>query len=305
MSYYHYHPATFEYLGTTPKRIDNTATIANGTTTYLPPPNYATLVVVPNTTTNQAAIYDTVSDSWSIVEDYRGVAVYDIEGNESVIETIGPLPEGLYLNMSDITDQEKKDHLLNKIIEHSDTLKQSYIAYQGINIQINDSDLSDFRMDLEWLNADKYNREITGSVTEISYTYNSTESSFTITGSPSENVTVDDVVVLTDGTVFSVTRVDGTTYYSADDDRPNTTGTFSVDSVYVANFLTYIVLAETGYTEHKFFIEVANDIYTSILDYKRQIKNSISNKLNELDTLTGAQLDNYDVTTGWPSRIYT
>jgi len=99
MSYHHFHPETYEYLGTTNPRLDPEATIVSGTDVYLPPPNYATDIAPPNYIVHQIPIWNSTESTWSLIDDYRGI-VYDVWGNEITWEKLGPLPEGIFTTRS-------------------------------------------------------------------------------------------------------------------------------------------------------------------------------------------------------------
>jgi hypothetical protein len=302
MSYHHFHPETYEYLGTTSPRLDPEATIVSGIDVYLPPPNYATEIAPPNYTVHQIPIWNNTESTWSLIDDYRGI-VYDVWGNEITWEKLGPLPEGVFLDMENITDSDRKEARIRELISYSEQLKQGNINYNGVTVNISDTEFNDFVLELTWLNTNPYERSIKGSISEINYTYDTTESYFTITGTPSSTISENYIVVLNDH-IFEITRIDGNTYYTDDINRPDTTDIYVVNELHKPNIMEYIVKTEIGYNTYILHKDTANDIYNTILDYKRNIKQTTSIKLDEILLLTSSSLDDYDITAGWPNNVF-
>ena len=82
---YFYDPITGEFIGLTLLDRDP---LSNG---FLLPAN-ATLTA-PKIEDGKAAIYDGKNDTWRLIDDYRGVEVYNIDGGHAyIVEQIGELP---------------------------------------------------------------------------------------------------------------------------------------------------------------------------------------------------------------------
>lgn len=82
MIIYNYHRDTKEYISTTIAREDP-----------LEPGRYllpacATTFPPPNIGTNEVAVYDTETNTWSIEKDYRGTKYYVVDGADNPIEKI-------------------------------------------------------------------------------------------------------------------------------------------------------------------------------------------------------------------------
>lgn len=67
---------------------------------YIPPhtglPAYCTDLEPPDSREGYVAVFNTVNESWSLVEDHRGLTVYDTGTGATVyISELGPLPENV------------------------------------------------------------------------------------------------------------------------------------------------------------------------------------------------------------------
>jgi len=83
---YHYSSNTNEYIGQSlavNDPIDGTPLI----------PAFATDKPLPILSANQVAVFDTVSNSWSAVDDYRGYIGFDATGVEQKITKLGIAPD--------------------------------------------------------------------------------------------------------------------------------------------------------------------------------------------------------------------
>lgn len=304
MPYYHYHPGTSEYIGSTEEKLDVEATKVNGYNTYHLPPQFATTTVAPTYSTHEIPIWDTNTETWSLVSDYRGTDVYDVWGNVVVIEEIGPLPDNTFLDPQDITDDDKRNVIIPQIISYGDQLIKANIYYDGIEVDISSASLSEISSNINYLTNNPYSLDKLGTVTSIDYTYGSTESTIVITGTPSSIIAINDIIVI-DGYELVITRINGS-HYTTTDPRPTSNGTYTVNHIYTPNSITDIVDNGDGtYSTYNVGIDDLKDIHNSIMSYKQQVKNSISNKIVEVSLLSGTSLDNYDVTTNWPTNIYT
>ncbi|CFQ49735.1 tail fiber assembly protein [Yersinia similis] len=61
---------------------------------YMGLPANCTTIVPPDAPEGQIAVFDTESESWSLVDDHRGLRVYHTDnGQAMLISNLGPLPE--------------------------------------------------------------------------------------------------------------------------------------------------------------------------------------------------------------------
>jgi hypothetical protein len=88
---YNYHPNTKEFVGESVADQDPL-----DVTNWLIPANAVTSQP-PVTGNREAAIFNEGLRAWEIKPDYRGVAVWDANGNSDTITTIGALPAGYNL----------------------------------------------------------------------------------------------------------------------------------------------------------------------------------------------------------------
>ncbi|MCX5828772.1 MAG: hypothetical protein NTV58_12355 [Deltaproteobacteria bacterium] len=85
MKIYHWHPDTYEYLGTSEARIDPLETAKTRETVYMIPA-HATPDQPPQTGANQAARRIN-NDAWEVVDDYRGQEYWDKDTGEKITIT--------------------------------------------------------------------------------------------------------------------------------------------------------------------------------------------------------------------------
>lgn len=87
MNIYHFHPDTYEYLGTSGAKIDPLETAKAGENVYLIPANAIT-DQPPDAGTNQIARL--TNGAWELVADYRGSVYYDKDtGGKITITDLG------------------------------------------------------------------------------------------------------------------------------------------------------------------------------------------------------------------------
>jgi len=99
MKVYSYHPTTGEYMGET---VASPSPLEPGK--YLHPAN-TTEVEPPGADECEAAVWN--GENWHVVDDFRGRKGY-INGIETVIKTLGPLPDGWSDEPPEPTPEEKE-----------------------------------------------------------------------------------------------------------------------------------------------------------------------------------------------------
>jgi hypothetical protein len=93
---YNYHPQTHEFLSDRDARPD--PVVPN----EFEIPAHATPIAPPQAGTNEVAIFDPASSTWTLQPDYRGTKRYStIDGSEQEIKDIGPLDEVTPKNTTD------------------------------------------------------------------------------------------------------------------------------------------------------------------------------------------------------------
>jgi hypothetical protein len=137
---YNYHHITFEYTNTSIAKLDPLETVHSGVDTYLLPAN-ATFEEIPTYTTNQIPIFDITTNTWSVVEDYRNIPVWDGDGNPVTITELGPLPSGYTTTEPPIDYLKLRSDLENDIKEYRKSLSYGGVYINNVRFG---TDLTDF-----------------------------------------------------------------------------------------------------------------------------------------------------------------
>ena len=137
MLLYQYDENTKEYIGYTEAYIDPLESIVQGKDIYLYPP-CTTEQVPPELKEGYIILYNEEEDRWEEFEDHRGTIVWTKQGEEVLMDMLGPIPSE-YLLEKPVTLKELKDEKLKEIKEAyiSEYIKR--IEVKGIEVNIDDS----------------------------------------------------------------------------------------------------------------------------------------------------------------------
>lgn len=114
MILYVYDKDTKEYRGEIGANLDPLESALQGREIFVVPP-YCTPVKPKSFKDNKVNIYNELERSWTLIEDNRGLTVYNKKTREeSVINGLGPIPTGFTINKP-FDLQEYKDEILEKL----------------------------------------------------------------------------------------------------------------------------------------------------------------------------------------------
>lgn len=125
---YNYHPITKEYLNSEPLYRDPIENLP-----VLPPDS--TTIVPPEKTEDHVAVFK--DDKWELVEDYRGQPIYKNGEVDRVVDTIGAVPDGWFLDKSPerlLNDEVSKKTGEIKTYSESNTIQEFFV--DGYNFTI-------------------------------------------------------------------------------------------------------------------------------------------------------------------------
>lgn len=115
MLLYKYDETTKEYLGYFEAYIDPLETRIQGKDVYVYPP-CTTDKVPPELREGYVSVFNLENNNWEEFEDHRGLVVWNKDGEEILVDTIGAIPNGLFIERP-VSCKELKDEKLLEIRE--------------------------------------------------------------------------------------------------------------------------------------------------------------------------------------------
>ena len=129
MKIYKYDVNTREYLGYMEAYLDPLETVQQGHDVYVIPPNF-TVVKPEQPAEGCTAIFN--GEEWVIVEDNRGLKVYDKKsGKELLITELGCIPEG-YVLEKPVFIEDLRAACINTINKEADEARRQIHVIKGI-----------------------------------------------------------------------------------------------------------------------------------------------------------------------------
>ena len=143
MKLYVYDRKTKELIGSVEAHLDPLESIKVNREVYVIPP-YCTPFIPLEAGDNKVNVFNTEKGIWELVEDNRGLQVYDKKGTPKIIEELGPVPTGY--------SKTKKYNLQEEKLKLTDSINVEYAKEYSKQITVgNITDNIDARVKLEEL----------------------------------------------------------------------------------------------------------------------------------------------------------
>ena len=111
MNIYMYDDRTKEYIGSCEAYLDPVASKRLNSDVYLMPPS-STLTPILEATKGTVNVFNEELKAWELIEDNRGLEVFDKKGNSLIISELGPIPAGYSKTKPFILQEERKELLM-------------------------------------------------------------------------------------------------------------------------------------------------------------------------------------------------
>lgn len=164
-SLYHY-DVYKTYVRTSDARLDPLETAAQGTDVYLLPAN-ATFVAIPTYAEKEIPQFDSDTETWTIIADYRGVDCWDADGQPVIISEPGDLPTG-YTDTEPVpTIDDLRLAREKELLAYRENYVYGGIIINGIPFGTDTTDVMMVKSALDWYPSHWKDKDVRDNVRQL------------------------------------------------------------------------------------------------------------------------------------------